>query len=731
MQSLLQASRHIDLTGLSHSLSVRALAFEASGDVAAAAADARAVLAADPSHAKARFCLARCLEALGRPGEASHVLGNGGEAAALSGSLRRQAGCTCGGMLALPCNRPERAHVAADGVQADEDARRLEGSRLLLRSAVLGRLRDGRDDQAVKDTVKQLEQSMMGPRWDPEVSRPGYCPRLERQADTPLVPGMWQDMTWRPVFLPAMRLAPLAASPCFRGLGGGGPSTALQYLAEGSSLGSADAPGDAGRLLELIRVLGDLEAPRRMATRQVSPAVLEAFDEALARGLAEQPRAHVLVLGSLGGALALAAARAGAGRVSVIESCPTLYRAADEAVKGDARIHLLPCGVAQVSRGDGDCSIPPAEILVSSMFLEPGVLGSGLLPALDHCAARLMVPGARVLPAVVEVSGQVADVAGPEALLLERLWHPGTEAVSDTGVSERMLRTLTDPCLLARLDLQRRADAIAILAREAVEGAAKADLEGLRGALVASGQGDPASLIWESAEDLSLTVHRAGIARCVVLRFSALLHPEGPRLHNLPEELQGSVFRSPVPAGLQWLNHAPMAPGTELRLRVLRDRTALCIQHLGSPSFRPLAGDLPRWALKAAADADRRDVFERAARAAVASLGGAVTALHVGAGDAALSVGLIRAGCSTVAAVERHPLLAEAARSRLLDLGCVDLHPWMLSAPSDRPVSLWQAPWARDGSRERPTAPDRGGRGRGPCPSRPGGSAQPAGDRGL
>ena len=158
----------------------------------------------------------------------------------------------------------------------------------------------------------------------------------------------------------------------------------------------------------------------------------------------------MLVLGAGTGLLGLLAAQAGAGRVTCVERSGMLYRMAKQTLEANAGrlpagvVHLLPRplevagvlgeaparpagGAGEGEQGEGQepgdqqagsaarqasdggppaddaaCQLPQrAEVLVTDL-LDHSVLGMRLLPSIDYAAARLLAPGARIVPQAVQ-----------------------------------------------------------------------------------------------------------------------------------------------------------------------------------------------------------------------------------------------------------------------------------------------------------------------------------------
>jgi hypothetical protein len=176
----------------------------------------------------------------------------------------------------------------------------------------------------------------------------------------------------------------------------------------------------------------------------------------------------VLVLGRCGVLLGMLAAKAGAGRVTVVERSPLQYRQARALLLANAAQHpelaavdLAPCALhccrvaggegataggaaagGGGSDGSGGMGAPAALHLLPSRagvlvtdLLDHSVLGQGLLAGLRYCAQHLLHPGCRVLPEGVQVWGclverRVGRVQGFDLSPLNKYrWHPGVAPV--------------------------------------------------------------------------------------------------------------------------------------------------------------------------------------------------------------------------------------------------------------------------------------------------------------
>jgi type II protein arginine methyltransferase len=143
----------------------------------------------------------------------------------------------------------------------------------------------------------------------------------------------------------------------------------------------------------------------------------QAFERAIRRAIARHgPQARVLDIGTGSGLLSLMAVRAGAAAVTSCEVVPAIAAVAREVVQrngyGD-RIRVLAKRSTELVMGR-DIE-EPADILVSEI-LSSSVLSEYVLPTFEDAMARLLKPGATVIPQCVTAVGCLA--AGPA---LERM----------------------------------------------------------------------------------------------------------------------------------------------------------------------------------------------------------------------------------------------------------------------------------------------------------------------
>lgn len=122
----------------------------------------------------------------------------------------------------------------------------------------------------------------------------------------------------------------------------------------------------------------------------------DAYDAALRRAVA--PGALVLEIGTGAGLVAMMAARAGAGRVVTCEAVPTLAEKAREIVALNGYADRVTVHAKHSTALAVGAELPErAGVLVSELF-DSNVLGEDVLASLEDAHARLLAPGAAVLP---------------------------------------------------------------------------------------------------------------------------------------------------------------------------------------------------------------------------------------------------------------------------------------------------------------------------------------------
>jgi Tfp pilus assembly protein PilF len=187
----------------------------------------------------------------------------------------------------------------------------------------------------------------------------------------------------------------------------------------------------------------------------------DAYDRAIRAAV--RPGDHVLEIGTGSGILAMMAARAGAQRVTTCEMNPALADVARQIVAANGfadRVAVLSRKSTQVEIGR---DLPkPADLLVMEIF-DSILLGEGVLPSLADARARLLVPGARVLPqratvyaCALEIPGlrrvnPIRRIAGFDLSTFEVFSNPAGQMVE---LSAEPHRRLTEPFKLFDFDFR-------------------------------------------------------------------------------------------------------------------------------------------------------------------------------------------------------------------------------------------------------------------------------------
>ena len=130
-------------------------------------------------------------------------------------------------------------------------------------------------------------------------------------------------------------------------------------------------------------------------------ALVEAMERVLPVG------ATVLEIGSGSGLIAMAAIRAGAGRVLTCEANPLLAEIARQNIDAHGMSEAItviskPSYLLEVGR-----DLPaPVDVLVSEI-VDCGLIGEGLLPSIRHARAHLLAHGGLMLPSAARLHGQL------------------------------------------------------------------------------------------------------------------------------------------------------------------------------------------------------------------------------------------------------------------------------------------------------------------------------------
>ncbi|KFM25022.1 Protein arginine N-methyltransferase 7 [Auxenochlorella protothecoides] len=487
------------------------------------------------------------------------------------------------------------------------------------RRGVVSRLRELRCQAARQAALRQFKQSMTGPRWDLE------------------------DLDWRPTFLPSMKTRPRPRAPS-------SPHSTL--------------------LRSYLSSLADLAGPKAALTTLADSRRWAQYEAALCTlGAAA---CHVLVLESGGGVLGPLAARAAPqASITSVQRGRMLYRMAKQVAHSNPGtrsegLTLADCVQARLAVAGEEGPAPEggvqvesrADVLVTDL-MDHGVLGLGLLPAIDDAARRLLTPNAVVMPSslqLVEVSPSQASGFDLSPLDSYR-WWPGPEAVQLDSLPHRQLSA---PFLVDTLDLQARARAAAAAHRCPPQPPAA-----------------NRSAAWELDVELSVPTTGDGRLTAVAFWWDAELAPAaGPglaptRLTNRAPD-GGPVTTCAV--ALQHLDGVAVKGGGALSLRVRRDVGQVFFS-TSPPQCRARHALVPRWHFDMVRDEARNVAYDGAISRAVARLKsrrpGGVHVLDMGAGTGLLSMMAVRAGAASVVGAEINRHMCDVAEECLASNGCL------------------------------------------------------------
>jgi len=167
----------------------------------------------------------------------------------------------------------------------------------------------------------------------------------------------------------------------------------------------------------------------------------QAYDAAIRRAVT--PGCTVLEIGTGSGILAMMAARAGA-RVVTCESNPSVAAAARAAIAANGLAERITVVGKPSFALDPATDLPgPADLLVSEI-VSNDLLSEGVLPAHGDAVARLIRPGAQVIPARGRIrvalaydrhwaEARIGTVEGFDLSAVNRLTRPYREARVDSG----------------------------------------------------------------------------------------------------------------------------------------------------------------------------------------------------------------------------------------------------------------------------------------------------------
>lgn len=156
----------------------------------------------------------------------------------------------------------------------------------------------------------------------------------------------------------------------------------------------------------------------------------DAYQAAIERTV--KPGDHVLEVGSGSGLLAMMAARAGAAHVVTCEMNRAVADTARRIVAANGFADRVTV-VAKISSGVNPGDLPrPADIFVSEL-IDDWMIGDGVLEVVEDVTARLLRPGARIIPEAIEARVALAHLSGNQE-------HLGQVNGFDVSLFNRHLR---------------------------------------------------------------------------------------------------------------------------------------------------------------------------------------------------------------------------------------------------------------------------------------------------
>ena len=132
----------------------------------------------------------------------------------------------------------------------------------------------------------------------------------------------------------------------------------------------------------------------------------QAYDRAIRHDT--RPGDLVFEIGTGAGLLAMMAARAGAQRVVTCEAVEALAQKAVEVIASNglaAAIHVIAKRSDQLRIPE---DLPKRADLLVSEIVSTTLIGEGLLPSVEDAKARLLEPGARIIPRAAKILGRLA-----------------------------------------------------------------------------------------------------------------------------------------------------------------------------------------------------------------------------------------------------------------------------------------------------------------------------------
>ena len=171
----------------------------------------------------------------------------------------------------------------------------------------------------------------------------------------------------------------------------------------------AAKPGDVEVLAQLRQLTGNGRVPMWHFSMMNDDRRNRAYEQAIAATVC--PGYHVLEIGTGSGLLAMMSSRAGASLVSTCEMVAPVAEKARQIIEQNGyatTVTVIPkeSAALQIPR-----DLPRAADVLVAEIVSSDLLGENMLDSYDDACARLLRPGARVLPAAASIMAQLAGSA--------------------------------------------------------------------------------------------------------------------------------------------------------------------------------------------------------------------------------------------------------------------------------------------------------------------------------